>query len=63
MALPIATTAEAVTLASIVEKETGVASIPVSVFYNGPTSDRFLRFCFAKEDETMEKATEKLMRL
>ena len=42
-------------------KEVGVASIPVSVFYHEKNEDRFLRFCFAKADETMEKAAEKLM--
>ncbi|MFT6027579.1 MAG: methionine aminotransferase [Psychroserpens sp.] len=44
-------------------KEVGVASIPVSVFYHEKNKDKFLRFCFAKEDETMEKAAEKLMKL
>ncbi|MCF8463975.1 MAG: methionine aminotransferase [Flavobacteriales bacterium] len=44
-------------------KEVGVASIPVSVFYHQKNEDRFLRFCFAKEDETLEKAAEKLMKL
>ena len=43
-------------------KEVGVASIPVSVFYHEKNEDRFLRFCFAKEDETMEKAAEKLLK-
>ncbi|MGB1317269.1 MAG: methionine aminotransferase, partial [Flavobacteriales bacterium] len=44
-------------------KEVGVASIPVSVFYHEKNEDKFLRFCFAKEDETMEKAAEKLLKL
>lgn len=44
-------------------KDVGVASIPVSVFYHEKNEDRFLRFCFAKEDETMERAAEKLMKL
>ncbi len=44
-------------------KEVGVASIPVSVFYNQKNADKFLRFCFAKEDETLEKAAEKLIKL
>ena len=44
-------------------KEAGVASIPVSVFYHDRNEERLLRFCFAKEDETLEKAAEKLMRL
>ncbi len=44
-------------------KEAGVASIPVSVFYHEKNNDKFLRFCFAKADETLEKAAEKLMKL
>jgi len=44
-------------------KEVGVASIPVSVFYHEKNEDKLLRFCFAKEDETLEKAAEKLMTL
>jgi methionine aminotransferase len=44
-------------------KEIGVAAIPVSVFYHQKNTDRFLRFCFAKEDETLQKAAEKLMKL
>jgi methionine aminotransferase len=37
-------------------KEHGVASIPVSVFYHQPVEQFMLRFCFAKSDETLEKA-------
>jgi len=33
-----------------------VAAIPVSVFYQDKTDNRLLRFCFAKKDETLEKA-------
>lgn len=33
-----------------------VASIPVSVFYQDQTDARLLRFCFAKQEETLEKA-------
>ncbi len=40
-----------------------VASIPVSVFYHNPVHDRVLRFCFAKEKETLEKAAEILNKL
>jgi methionine aminotransferase len=39
-------------------KEFKVASIPVSVFYH-----KVLRFCFAKKEETMEKAAEILCRI
>lgn len=34
----------------------GLASIPVSVFYQKPVYDLVLRFCFAKKAETLEKA-------
>ena len=41
----------------------GVASIPPSVFYHENDDHRVLRFCFAKKDETLEKAAEKLCRI
>jgi methionine transaminase len=41
-------------------KENGIASIPVSVFYNVPVDNKLLRFCFAKENGMLEKAAEKL---
>ncbi len=44
-------------------KEIGVASIPVSVFYHKTNDSKNLRFCFAKSDETLEKAAEKLLKL
>lgn len=44
-------------------KEAGVASIPVSVFYNVPRDHHLLRFCFAKGNETLEKAAEKLQKV
>lgn len=44
-------------------KEYGVASIPVSVFYHEKIDHKVLRFCFAKEDETLERAAEKLIKL
>lgn len=44
-------------------KEIGVASIPVSVFYHKEFENKVLRFCFAKSDETLEKAAEKLITL
>lgn len=39
-------------------KEHGIASIPVSVFYNSKLDEKVLRFCFAKQDETLERAGE-----
>lgn len=44
-------------------KEFGLASIPVSVFYNTPNEDKVLRFCFSKQDETIEKAAEILVKI
>ncbi|WP_316811976.1 methionine aminotransferase [Pedobacter heparinus] len=44
-------------------KEYGVASIPVSAFYTRNTDHKVLRFCFAKKQETLEKAVERLMKL
>ena len=37
-------------------KKFKVASIPFSVFYQDKTDNRLLRFCFAKKEETLEKA-------
>ncbi|WP_031426394.1 methionine aminotransferase [Flavimarina sp. Hel_I_48] len=39
-------------------KEYGLASIPVSVFNQNGKDDHLLRFCFAKSNETLEKAAE-----
>lgn len=44
-------------------KESGVASIPISVFYHKPVYDNMLRFCFAKKDETIEKAAAILQKI
>ncbi|HTL81529.1 MAG TPA: methionine aminotransferase [Bacteroidia bacterium] len=44
-------------------KENGVAAIPISVFYHKPVYDNMLRFCFAKKDETLEKAAEILKKI
>jgi methionine aminotransferase len=38
--------------------EKGVASIPVSVFYGHAPELRLLRFCFAKDDATLERAAQ-----
>ncbi|OFW06160.1 MAG: methionine aminotransferase [Acidobacteria bacterium RIFCSPLOWO2_02_FULL_68_18] len=44
-------------------KEHGVASIPVSPFLSGADPGPVLRFCFAKRDETLERAADKLRRV
>ncbi len=41
----------------------GVAAIPPSVFYHDRRDHKVLRFCFAKADETLEQAAEKLCRI
>ena len=41
-------------------KEAGVATIPVSAFYQDGTDNRVLRFCFSKRRETLEAAVERL---
>lgn len=43
-------------MAEWMTKEHKVASIPVSVFYKDGTNQQLLRFCFAKKEETLEKA-------
>ncbi len=37
-----------------------VAGIPISVFYKKPESNNFIRFCFAKDEDTLKRATDKL---
>jgi methionine transaminase len=43
--------------------EIGVAAIPLSAFYQGGFEQRIVRFCFAKKDETLNLALERLARL
>ncbi|MEO8885430.1 MAG: methionine aminotransferase [Mucilaginibacter sp.] len=42
-------------------KEAGVATIPTSVFYTKQTDHHILRLCFAKKQETLDTAIERLM--
>ena len=50
-------------LAQRLTVEQKVASIPVSTFYETPPKQNYLRFCFAKEDATLERAAAILSRL
>jgi len=50
-------------LAIRLTKEYGIASIPVSAFYKNATDNKVLRFCFAKKEETLQKAVAKLIHL
>ncbi|WP_029043264.1 pyridoxal phosphate-dependent aminotransferase [Cupriavidus sp. WS] len=44
-------------------KEIGVAAIPVSAFYSQPRESGVVRFCFAKKEETLALALERLKTL
>ncbi len=50
-------------LAIRLTKEAGVATIPVSAFYQIGKDDKVLRFCFSKKKETLEAAVEKLVKI
>lgn len=50
-------------LAIRLTKEAGVATIPVSAFYQSGKDDKVLRFCFSKKNETLEAAVERLIKL
>ncbi len=43
--------------------EIGVAAIPLSAFYGNGFDQRVVRFCFAKKDETLNSALERLAKL
>ena len=43
--------------------EIGVAAIPVSAFYDQATESGVIRFCFAKQEQTLVKALERLQTL
>lgn len=44
-------------------KEFGIASIPLTPFYQDKTETHRLRFCFAKQKETLDKAAEILCKI
>ena len=50
-------------LAIRLTKEAGVATIPVSAFYHDGKDDKVLRFCFSKQNRTLQQAVEKLMKI
>ncbi|MBF0278325.1 MAG: aminotransferase class I/II-fold pyridoxal phosphate-dependent enzyme [SAR324 cluster bacterium] len=49
--------------ANLLTKESQIASIPISVFYETKPDDHILRFCFAKDDNTLEEAAEILRKI
>ena len=44
-------------------REIGVAAIPLSAFYGDGFDQKVVRFCFAKKDDTLRAALERLARL
>jgi methionine aminotransferase len=44
-------------------REIGVAAIPLSAFYGNGFDQRVVRFCFAKKDETLHAALDRLAKL
>jgi methionine transaminase len=44
-------------------REIGVAAIPLSAFYGSGFDQRVVRFCFAKKDDTLNHALERLAKL
>jgi methionine aminotransferase len=43
--------------------EVGVAAIPLSAFYADACEQRVVRFCFAKQDETLQRALQRLTQI
>ncbi|MFN6943791.1 MAG: methionine aminotransferase [Cytophagaceae bacterium] len=52
-----------VELAKELTIKNGIACIPVSVFFHDRKDEKVLRFCFAKQDDTLTKATRILCRI
>jgi len=50
-------------MAEKLTRENGIASIPVSAFYNAKTDNKVLRFCFAKSEKTLKKAADILNKI
>jgi methionine aminotransferase len=47
-------------LAQAWTRQYGIASIPISVFYQEPPVQHYLRFCFAKNDQVLLQAAQRL---
>lgn len=46
-----------------ITKEYGIATIPVSAFYQSGKDNKVIRFCFAKKESTLEQAVERLRKI
>ncbi len=44
-------------------REYGVATIPVSAFYSAGKDDKLIRFCFAKKEEALNEAVDRLKKI
>lgn len=47
--------------AKMLSEKYGVATIPISAFYSDQYDNKILRFCFAKKEETLKTAVERLI--
>ena len=59
----ISTTETDVAFAQRLTREAGVAVVPVSAFYHNGHDDHLIRFCFAKQDDTLRAAATRLLEL
>ncbi len=50
-------------MAEKLTKEYKIASIPISVFYQNKQDDKLLRFCFAKNESTLQEAADILCKI
>lgn len=44
-------------------KEIGVAAVPLSAFYSTPTENSIIRFCFAKQENTLNEALVRIAKI
>ena len=51
------------TFATLLTEKYGVATIPISAFYSYRHDQKILRFCFAKKEETLKAAIERLAKI
>ena len=51
------------TVMSKMAQEKGVAAIPLAPFYETPPANKIFRFCFCKDDATLEQAAAILCKL
>jgi methionine transaminase len=51
------------TFATLLTEKYGVATIPISAFYSDRHDQKILRFCFAKKEDTLKAAIERLAKI